>query len=793
MMLRVQLFIIIFIYALRASGQSDEINSLTKSFNRFQSKNIQEKIFVHTDRNFYVTGEVLWFKIYCAEAVTNIPIDLSKVAYVELMNTENKAILQIKVILDKGVGSGSLFLPASINSGNYVLRAYTHWMKNFDAEFFFHQQLTIVNTFKNLDVKGDEKKEEKSISLKFFPEGGSLVNGLHATVAFKITDAAGKGVNANGIVTDSKRNTVARFTTHRFGMGTFNFSPQPNHVYKAHILSDKSNPSFTLPIALDSGCTLQLSESENRITLSVKSTYQPGTPVYLAVHSASSLKAVKANVIINGKTQFAFSRDQLGAGTIHFTLFDAALNPVAERLFFIKSKNAATIAIATDKGTYYNRQKIVVTLTASDSLLSSNFNGSMSVHAFDSLLTTPATDISAHFGLLSELRGSVDHPEYYLGSDADAAKALDNLMLVHGWSRYSWHTILHESDDKHEILYLPELKGHLITGTITNKYTGKPVPEAMTLLGAPSKIIRSYVSLSDVDGKIYFEMKDFFDAQRVFVQVQPEDKDSVKILINDPFAQKFSSFAPSGFKLGAASEQALLQKSVAMQSLSIFQPTYLGKLTSLKNDSINFYGKADEDYKLDDYTRFKSMEEVLREYVPGVMVRKRKENFTMRVINRPANKLFEKHPLVLLDGVPIFDADKIMNYDPLKIKRLEVMTQPYFVGALEADGIVSFTSYRGLAEGLEIDPATVSLDYEGLQSQREFYSPDYSTVAAIQNRAADFRDLLYWNPSVTLDKDGKTQLEFYSSDKVGRYEINFQGMNKEGKVASGRSYIFVTK
>ena len=323
--------------------------------------------------------------------------------------------------------------------------------------------------------------------------------------------------------------------------------------------------------------------------------------------------------------------------------------------------------------------------------------------------------------------------------------------------------------------------------------TGEPISEVTTLLGAPNKIIRSYVSQSNTEGNIYFEMKDFFDAQRIFVSVLDEKNDSIKIQINDPFSAKLSSYNALPFRLSPATEQALIQKSVAMQSLSVFQPDYVGKYSLTQTDSINFYGKADEDYLLDDYTRFKSMEEVMREYVPGVFVKKKKDDFIMRVINKPVNRLFEKHPLVLLDGVPVFNANKVMEYDPLKIRRLEVMTRLYYVGALEANGVVSFTSYKGLAEGLEIDPNSISLDYNGLQRKKEFYSPDYSTVPAIQSRLADFRDLLYWNPSLSLEKDGKINIEFYSSDKTGKYEISVQGITKEGQPAVGYSTFTVVK
>ena len=101
------------------------------------SQSIQEKIYVSTDKNFYVTGEVMWFRIFVVDAVFNKPLDLSKVAYAEILTPDMKQIAQGKVELSNGGGNGSFLLSASLNSGNYILRAYTNWMKNFSADYFF--------------------------------------------------------------------------------------------------------------------------------------------------------------------------------------------------------------------------------------------------------------------------------------------------------------------------------------------------------------------------------------------------------------------------------------------------------------------------------------------------------------------------------------------------------------------------------------------------------------------------------------------------------------------------------
>src|SRR5688572_7576636 len=70
---------------------------LTARFSQYQQQGLRERMFLHTDKEFYVAGEICWFKIYSVDAIFHRPLDLSKVAYVELLDNSNKAILQSKV------------------------------------------------------------------------------------------------------------------------------------------------------------------------------------------------------------------------------------------------------------------------------------------------------------------------------------------------------------------------------------------------------------------------------------------------------------------------------------------------------------------------------------------------------------------------------------------------------------------------------------------------------------------------------------------------------------------------
>lgn len=177
----------------------------------------------------------------------------------------------------------------------------------------------------------------------------------------------------------------------------------------------------------------------------------------------------------------------------------------------------------------------------------------------------------------------------------------------------------------------------------------------------------------------------------------------------------------------------------------------------------------------------------MREYVPGVLVRKRRDGFHFINLDVVNKNTFSEDPFIMLDGLPIFDADKIMAYDPLKVKKLEVVTRRYYMGVLSLPGIVSYTTYAGDLSGFNIDPHCVVMDYEGLQLQREYYTPRYENSKQRESRMPDQRDRLFWNPAVVTDSKGKQFIEFYTSDLTGDYEVLIEGISPAGAVGFGAS------
>ncbi|MFT3947519.1 MAG: hypothetical protein QM763_11175 [Agriterribacter sp.] len=770
----------------RAQGDFTEV--ISRQFNQYNQQAVTEKIYLHTDRNFYLTGEIIWFKAYITNAVNNHLSNLSKIAYTELLDKNNNVLLQAKTGITEGTGNGSFYLPANIPSGNYKIRCYTNWMKNFDPAFFFEAVVTIVNTASPGMLTAVDTIPLYDII--FFPEGGNLAEETENNIGFKVVNKNGTGLNrCTGIVTDGN-DTITLFSPQHAGIGTFLFTPLKEHSYTAHIIDTlgKEIVRKAIPPASE-GFAMRLTRTASgQIAIAVKCSpgdFANGKELYLFTHTRGAIKSVQKALLQPGTTQFIVDESKLNDGITHFTIFNSGRRPVCERLYFKRPAQQLNIGTAADAKQYSTRKKVVLQILSSDGDNKSvTANMSLSVYRADDLQKEKTTDIYSYLWLNADIAGNIENPLYYFDNISDATtKQLDNLMLTHGWRRFKWGNI--QQNQKPLFEFLPEFEGQIITGKIIDSSTKKPFPEAMVFGSVPGTYTQFYASQSDNNGNIKFYTKNVVGPGELVLQAQETDKHFYNIEINTPFSGKFTENKLTDLNISPDLKSALETVSINAQLQRKYAADMLRKYYLPDMDTSTFYGKPDERYMLDDYTRFTTMEEVLREYIPGVIVSRSNRKFKLTVFDVQNKRLFRDNPLLLLDGVPVQDADKIISYDPLKVRKIEVVTRRYYYGPLVLDGIVNFVTYKGNLEAFEMDPRSVIVDFDGIQLQRAFYMPAYDTEEQRKSRLADFRNLLYWNPNVITNKNGETQLQFYTSDMKGKYIGVIEGITPDGK--AGRS------
>jgi len=773
-----------------AFAQSDLAKNLAQQITDYNKAVPKEKLFAHIDKGFYLAGETIWFKLYVTDASTHQLLDISKVVYVEIISADKKPLLQAKIAIEEGTGNGAFILPSYINTGNYLFRAYTSWMKNFAVETFFERQLTIVNSLK-AGTATQEKPEGPQYYAQFFPEGGNLVNGLESKLAFQVTDRYGNGIDADGIITSSKNDTIQRFSTGRFGKGKINFVPVNGNRYKA-VIKPKNGTEFVqdIPDAFDKGFVMQLINDGERVKIRLSSKNQDNVFCYLLAHNDQSVQFSQASPLKNGSAEFLVDKKQLAEGISQFTVFTDDKKAVCERLFFKRPMGELQLSLKSDQGNYSSRSKVNLDFSSLDKDgkgLTGDY--SLAVFRIDSLDNGEQPEIFAYLWLQSDIKGRIESPEFYFQNSAEADKAMENLLLTQGWRRFKWEEVL--SNQKPNFEFLPEYAGHLISGKIVEKKTQQPAVGINSFLSIPGEKFQFAAATSDKNGRLRFDIKNFYSAGEIVIQTDTR-KDSVyQISILNPFFEKYSSTQVSPLSFSDRWKDYLreritgsqVQNAYAVDSLQHYNlPGFV--------DTMVFYGKGDKTYMLDDYTRFGTMEEVMREYVAEVLVRKSGGKYHYKVSNARYKVFFEEDPLVLLDGVPVFDIDRIMAFDPLKIKKADIVTRRYYAGGIAYNGIVSYSTYQGDLAGYQLDPNALLLEYPGLQLPRQFYSPSYETSESKQSRIPDFRSLLYWSPEIRTDASGKTLTSFYTSDVPGNYIAIIQGITADGK--SGSSTIRFT-
>jgi hypothetical protein len=768
--------IIIFLSAASKVFSQDADNGIKTLFETYSANNYQEKVFLHVDKSVYATGEILWFKCYVTDAVSNNLSALSKVCYVEVIGNDKKQLLQGKIAIDSGTGNGSFIIPSSIRTGNYIIRAYTNWMKNFDAGFYFEQPVSIINPDKKPEAI---RMDSAEYSIQFFPEGGNLVYGLNSTVAFKITDGYGKGLDAKGIIANENNDTVANFETQKFGMGTFRFKPESGNEYYSIVRINGKRIIQNLPEIYSRGWTMHLEDEGNSLRLHITTNEETAHGVYLFVQTKGKIKLGRTEYLKNGSADFIIYKSDLDEGISQLTVFNENKQPVCERLYFKKPAQYLQIKLNGPAELQKRKKASIDILTSTPNGDVVNADLSVSVYLLDSLQPAQEINILNYLWLSSDIKGAIESPQYYFeNAGVEVDKATDNLMLTQGWRRFKWEDVL--KDAKPSFSFLPEREGLIVTGKILPSGTSSADATVPVYLSVPGNNFKFSLTNSSTSGALRFNVEKFYGRHEIIGMVDS----TYRMFIDNPFSDKFSYNTIAPINLKPALKNEILTRSIGAQADNIYQPDKKDNfILPVTYDTTRFFGYPSKTYYLDDYTRFHSMEEVMREYVKEVHVRNRQNTFHYEVYNELEKLYFNEDPLVLIDGLPVFDINRIMEIDPLKIKKIDITTTRVFLGKKEYDGIVSYSTYNGDLEGYELTRGALVLEYDGVQPEREFYSPQYEIASQSSSRLPDFRNVLYWSPHVKTI-NGKSNMSFFTSDVPGKYVAIVQGVSEDGLVGS---------
>lgn len=339
--------------------------------------------------------------------------------------------------------------------------------------------------------------------------------------------------------------------------------------------------------------------------------------------------------------------------------------------------------------------------------------------------------------------------------------------------------------------FLAESDGLVLEGRVVNQQSKQGEAKADVYLAFPGKTAIVYGAETDEFGRFSFLLPDLYSLRQVVIQAITKDEVPVTIELEEEFhpthiIDTSQFFIPLPWEEMARTALINAQVGRAYKSFEI-APTYTAQNPFL---DIPFFGQPDAQYLLDDYTRF-PLPEFFFEIVPEVTVRGKFGQERLGIYNdwvSPKNKL---GPLLLVDGVPIFDQRSFLKINNKLIESAEIVSDPFWLNPHYYQGVIQISSFEHQAYSFVTPATALQRSYLTLLPERNFLVPDYETQG--NSQLPDFRNTLYWNAKVQTDKAGKAQLNFTTSDAIGVYEIQVFGVSKKGKKGSSSTVINVSK
>ncbi|MDH5379489.1 MAG: TonB-dependent receptor plug domain-containing protein [Cyclobacteriaceae bacterium] len=124
-------------------NESEFINKLKLKLEQHKQKFPEEKIYIQTDKSYYLPGESIWFNGFVLNSNTHRPTRISDVLYVELIAPNGQIKKKLDLYINNGTSNGDFHIDSSDPGGIYEIKAYTQWNKNFGLENTFSKKLTI--------------------------------------------------------------------------------------------------------------------------------------------------------------------------------------------------------------------------------------------------------------------------------------------------------------------------------------------------------------------------------------------------------------------------------------------------------------------------------------------------------------------------------------------------------------------------------------------------------------------------------------------------------------------------
>ena len=505
--------------------------------------------------------------------------------------------------------------------------------------------------------------------------------------------------------------------------------------------------------------------------------------VYLFIETRGNINLVRSVKLTGENTRIAVSRSLLMPGINHITVFDKYIRPVCERYIYTAPEEEEQKITVNPADIYTARSRVSLEI-GNEGENTALAGGNLSISVSSATNKNDSQELLDYLMFGSEfggLPGEILKGRNINELPADIADSLLN-NLKSNWIR--WPAVL----DARELQfrYRPESEDHYLTGKLM-KNDQEPAPYGESVfLSIPGKEAVFQYALTDYDGNFSFTLP--IDEEMRDLVIQPGNSaGNYKMIMETSFSDLIPLAANIKDNTNFATPSYISEWSSNFQVAKIYGISSAGGFLKPLQTSVQerrFYGKPELEIRFENYVNLPLMEEVFFELLPRVILKSNKSGYDFYIVDPKRNRLYNDPPVLMVNGVIFNDPSVIGNMDPALVEKIDAIREIYIVGDFQFPGIVNVLTKSTDYKNMTIPVNALRIPYTVAQPVASFNAPDYSSEDLKNGRIPDFRNTLYWNPSLQHDKNGKYMIEFWSSDFISDYVIKAEGVTGDGKIVS---------
>ena len=797
----------------------------------------REKAYLHFDNTSYYVGDTIWFKAYVTLAEQQTFSQISRPLYVELVDQTGHIADKQIIKLTQGEGNGQFILPPSMLSGYYEVRAYTRWMLAFNEPQYFSRTFPIyqltnsdklersITTYElSSSMENRPSETEEKLNVRFFPEGGQLVEGVTSQVAFKAESKNEGNIELSGTIYTKEGAEITSFETLHDGMGRFEYTPSAQPAI-AKVDFQGKKYEFTLPQALPNGYVLSTVSNAGALLVRVfcnAATPQDTLAVFIShqgrpyVHQLISCRS-------DAPQEFILPTRKLPAGVLQVSLINRAGNTLCERFVFANPRAPLQISTKKLKEVYAPYAPIRCELQIKNAK-GEPVSGELSVSIRDGVRSDYLeydNNIFTDLLLTSDLKGYIHQPGYYFASPSPRKQTeLDVLLMVHGWRKYDMSQAI--STAPFTPLQLPEtqlaLNGQVKSTILKNKL--KDI--ALSVIVKKDDQFITGGTVTDENGRFSIPVEDFEGTTEAVIQTRKVGKERNKdasILIDRNFspaprAYGYKELHPEWKDLAYWQQKAESFDSLYMDSIRKVEGLYVldeVEIKSKRRQGSNMATKINEK-SIDAYYDVRRSVDLLRDNgkivttIPELMEKLSpqfdwdRSNDKLTYRQKPICYIMDNHilsetetqmMLTEVDGLASIIISKGtggINDEIIQNTKMSEVTDSTRVDISKLDKysvfyLIPLPRRDVLNKSQTAVLGTRQTVIQGYTHALEYYSPTYPTKELYMDKV-DKRRTLYWNPSVRTDENGKAVIECYNNQYSTPVIIQAETMSKDGQIGS---------